>query len=325
MSDEEKTREQLVEELASLRESLRECDAALQSRSEDLDDLARYVVSEFRGPLGTVIGYTELMKEDFRVLSHEDLYHCIHTIKRNGRKLGEMVNELLLLASSHRLFDNVWHAAYLTAMDETSLSHWACESKTSEAYRFTCLPASSAPLVIRVWQPTRETSGFQGIAKSGGTRRDDEGESSSQPLEAEWMLEPEEWDGLLAVVEKSGFWAEAALITQVGWLRMVGAGGEEWIFEGWRHGRYKVRAIWNPSAEKGRAAYALGRSFIHLLPGRFALETAGSWAATPRPKVGRRLGEGMDLDAVLDPPYSTWDTTETRPAGLSTSPTSDTS
>jgi len=320
MRDENKTKRQLIEELVEMRqrvadweaqqvehrrieETLRQCYVALQARNQDLDDLARYVISEFRRPLGVIIGFAELLEEDYTVLSDGELCHCIHTIQQSGHKLGEMANALLLLASSHRLFDNVWHAAYLATMGETSLSQWAYEEDVPEAYRFTCLSMSSAPLVIRVWATGDEAPCFQAIAKLGSDREGYEGEAGPASPEAQWTLaEEEEWDSLLAAVEESEFWTDASSLERLDWLRMVGTDGEEWIFEGWRDGQYKAHTVWSPGEEKSRAAYALGRSFLKFLPGWFALEMARLWAADSRSEIYPRLRSKMGLDSPQPQP-----------------------
>jgi hypothetical protein len=289
--DEDKTKEQLAKELASLQESLSQCTAALKSRNQDLDDLARYVVNDFKRPLGLVIGYAELLEEDYAALPDEDLHHCIRAIKQGGHRLGEMINGLLLLANSRRLFDNVWYAAYLATMREASLSEWAHENEVPEVYRYSCLPASSVPLVTRVWRTEDETSTFQAIAKLGGDRRNQEDKTSPAPQEAQWTLTREEWNSLLATIEESKFWADTSPLEQLDWSRMVGAGGEQWVFEGWCNGQYRVRAVWNPNDEEAHAAYALGRSFVNLLPGWFALEAARFWAANSVPEIHPRLQE----------------------------------
>ncbi|MCK4450567.1 MAG: hypothetical protein KAX26_08245 [Anaerolineae bacterium] len=64
MRGEDKIQEQLINDLAILRESLRQCTADLRARNQDLDDVARYVVSEFKSPLGVIIGFAELLEED---------------------------------------------------------------------------------------------------------------------------------------------------------------------------------------------------------------------------------------------------------------------
>ena len=169
MKDEKKTKEQLIDELGSLRESLRECTAALQARTQDLDDVAHYVVSEFKRPLGLIIGLAEVLEEDWDALSDEEVQHCIQAIKQGGHKMSKMVNALLLLANSRRLFDNVWYSAYLAAMDEPSFPRWVQneDQTVREAYRFTCLPTFSAPFIVRVWETGSGSASFQAVAKFG--------------------------------------------------------------------------------------------------------------------------------------------------------------
>jgi hypothetical protein len=293
MRDEERSAEQLAQELAELHQSLCQCTAALRSRNQDLDDIARYIVGEFRGPLGAIVGYAELLEEDHLVLSPDDLRHSIKTIKENGRKLGEMVNVLLLLANSRRLFDNIWYAAYLASMDETSLSQWATDLQVAEVYRFTCLPASSAPLVVRVWMDCKDPAELQAVAKLGSARGDAADDAPRE--EVSWTLDAEEWGNLMSAVEATSFWSDDSSLEQLGWMRMVGTGGEEWVFEGWRDGQYKARAVWNPDFDRAHAAHSLGRSFADLLPGQFALEMAQAWTENSWNDTDQRLNGEFGL------------------------------
>ncbi len=297
----DKTKGQLIRDLASLQESLRQCTTNLQARNQDLDDVARYVVSEFKSPLGMIVSFAELLQDQHATLSEEERGYCIRTIKQSGRNLGEMVNALLLLANSRRLFDNVWYAAYLGTLGETSLPQWSHKEgeNVSEAYRFTCLPASSAPLVIRVWRTRDEAERFQAIAKLGSGQADYEGEIGPTSQKADWTLTAEEWDSLLAAVERSKFWADDSSLEQLGWLRRVGSGGEEWIFEGWRDGQHKVRTVWNPDEEKTHAAYALGRTFVKSLPDWFAVKMAQLWTADSWPEIHHRLRDKIDRGSLL--------------------------
>jgi len=299
MKDENKGREQLTNDLASLQESLRQCTGELQARNQDLDDVARYVVSEFKGPLGMLVGFAELLEEGYATLSEEERRYCIRMIKQSGHRMGKMVNALLLLANSRRLFDNVWYAAYLATMGEMSLSRWAIEEEkdVSEAYRFTCLPASSAPLVIRLWRVGGQTPSFQAVAKLGSV--DDAVEGNPIPQEVKWTLTVGEWSDLLVAVEGSEFWSDDSSLEQLGWSRMVGNGGEEWIFEGWRDAQHKVRMVWNPSEEKSYAAYTLGRLFIEFLPEWFALEMARSWTVNSSPEVRPRSEGEVELGSLF--------------------------
>jgi len=288
----DKTKDQLINELAKMHQRVADLEADLEARVQDLDAVARYVVSEFKSPLGMIIGFAELLEEEHATLPDDELRHCIRTIKQSGRDMTKLLNGLLLLASAHRLFDNIWYTAYLAAMGETPLSTWVSEWKknVSEAYRFTCLPTSSAPLIIRIWK----AGDIEAIAKLGRGQTGYEGAADPVP-QAKWTLAAGEWESLLAAVEESRFWDDASSLEQLGWLRMVGIGGEEWVFEGWRKGQDRVRTVWNPNEEKSPAAYALGGTFVKALPGWFALEMAQSWAVDSSPTVHPRSMDKVDL------------------------------
>jgi len=308
IKDEDKTKEQLINDLAILQKSLRQCTDDLRARNQDLDDVARYVVSEFKSPLGVIIGFAELLEEDYASLSNEELCHCVHMIKQSGHKLGKMFNALLVLANSRWLFDNVWYAAYLTAMGEMSLSQWVHEEgeNVQEAYRFTCLPASAAPLVIRIWATGEEPPRFQGIAKLDSGQEGYEDKTGPASLKAQWTLAAEEWDGLLAAVEESKFWAASSSLKQLGWLKMVGTDAEEWIFEGWRDDQYQARTVGSPDDERSPAAYVLGRVFVKSLPEWFALDMARAWIVDFEPGAHPRVGDEIDLGSLPSKTYHTW-------------------
>ncbi len=315
MSGAGRTQEQLVQELARVRQRLadlesvererkqaqdllHQCAADLEARNRDLDDVARYVISEFKSPLGIVVGFAELLETEFETLSEQELRYCANIIAENGRKIGKMINGLLLLASSHRLlFDNVWYAAYLAAMGEKSFPQWALEWEKDivEAYRFTCLPASAAPLIVRVWRTSNAPPSFQAVAKFGSWQTGYSDENNPDQQETEWSLTAKEWGDLVAAIEGSQFWADSSALEQLGWSRMVGGGGgEEWIFEGWRDGQHKIRTIWNPDEKRAPAAHTLGRTFVKFLPDWFALEMARLWA------VDAHFRDDLDLSALLN-------------------------
>jgi hypothetical protein len=301
VKDEEKTREQLIDELASLRESLRECTAALQARTQDLDDVAHYVVSEFKRPLGLIIGLAKVLEEDWSALSDEEMRLCIQSIKQGGHKMGKMVNALLLLANSRRLFDNVWYSAYLAAMDEPSLPQWVHDEAQSvrEAYRFTCLPTFSAPFIVRVWETEGEPPSFRAIAKFGSWPEEGNESVVVASQETEWALPAEEWHALLVVVEKSRFWTDGASLERLGWIRMMGTDSEEWVFEGWRGSEHRIRVAWSPDGQKAPAVYALGRSFVKLLPETFALGMARWWATGVESDTHARFRDMTGLSSLL--------------------------
>jgi signal transduction histidine kinase len=81
---------------------LRRLNAALQARNEDLDAFAHTVAHDLQSPLSLMIGYAEVLEQDFSSLSPEEIQTYLSTIVQNGRKLSDMIDALLLLAGVRR-------------------------------------------------------------------------------------------------------------------------------------------------------------------------------------------------------------------------------
>lgn len=70
----------------------------LQARNEDLDAFAHTVAHNLKGILGRIIGFSEAVNQYHHTLSAEAVKEYLQTIARNGRKMGNVIDELLLLA-----------------------------------------------------------------------------------------------------------------------------------------------------------------------------------------------------------------------------------
>ncbi len=70
----------------------------LQERNEDLDTFAHTVAHNLKNLLGRVIGFAEAMQRYYTNLSPESMEEYLLLIARNGRKMGNVIDELLLLA-----------------------------------------------------------------------------------------------------------------------------------------------------------------------------------------------------------------------------------
>jgi signal transduction histidine kinase len=81
---------------------LRTLNAELQDRNRDLDAFAHTVAHDLQSPLSLMIGYAEVLAEDFGSLPPEEVQTYLSTIVQNGRKLGDMIDALLLLAGVQR-------------------------------------------------------------------------------------------------------------------------------------------------------------------------------------------------------------------------------
>ncbi len=83
---------------ARLMEALRRRTAELQARNEELDAYAHTVAHDLKGPLGHMVGFAQVLEQDYAELSFEELERCSQTIARGGRKMSNIIDELLLMA-----------------------------------------------------------------------------------------------------------------------------------------------------------------------------------------------------------------------------------
>ncbi len=81
---------------------LRRLNEELQSRNEELDAFAHTVAHDLQSPLSLVIGYAEVLEQDFANLPAEELRVYLHTIAGNSRKMSAIIDSLLLLAGVHK-------------------------------------------------------------------------------------------------------------------------------------------------------------------------------------------------------------------------------
>jgi signal transduction histidine kinase len=83
---------------AQLVEALRERTIELQARSEELDAYAHTVAHDLKGPLGHMVGFADVLAQDYAELPGKELSRYLRTIARSGRKMSNIIDELLLLA-----------------------------------------------------------------------------------------------------------------------------------------------------------------------------------------------------------------------------------
>ena len=72
---------------------------SLESRNEELDAFAHTVAHDLRGSLTALIGYSELLTDQGVNLNHGQIRDSLDMILRMGRKMSDVVDELLLLSS----------------------------------------------------------------------------------------------------------------------------------------------------------------------------------------------------------------------------------
>jgi two-component system sensor histidine kinase/response regulator len=77
---------------------LRRLNTDLRSRNEELDAFAHTVAHDLKSPLVNLIGYAELLEEDHGDTLDPEIVTCLQSIAKNGRKMDNIIEELLLLA-----------------------------------------------------------------------------------------------------------------------------------------------------------------------------------------------------------------------------------
>ncbi len=71
----------------------------LQERNEELDAFSHTVAHDLKNPLGVIIGFSDLLIDDFSEFSKDNILKQIRTIHKSSNKMQEIINSLLLLAS----------------------------------------------------------------------------------------------------------------------------------------------------------------------------------------------------------------------------------
>jgi len=90
-------------ELSKRLEELASSNAELQARNEELDAFAHTVAHDLKNPLTLLIGYSSLLQKCHAEMSNEDLGRYLNLMARGGRKMTNIIEELLLLASVRKV------------------------------------------------------------------------------------------------------------------------------------------------------------------------------------------------------------------------------
>ena len=97
-------RQQAEQEIQRYREHLEDLvaqrTATLQARNEELDAFAHTVAHDLKNPLSTLIGFGELLTRRFQTMDPEQRAYAFLAITQMGRKMTNIIDELLLLSTS---------------------------------------------------------------------------------------------------------------------------------------------------------------------------------------------------------------------------------
>jgi len=88
---------------ARLVEALRQYALELQARNEELDTFSHTVAHDLKDPLALVVGLAEVLGEEYATMSGEERRRYLRRMARSGRRMSNIIDELLLLAGVHRM------------------------------------------------------------------------------------------------------------------------------------------------------------------------------------------------------------------------------
>jgi signal transduction histidine kinase/FixJ family two-component response regulator len=84
-------------------EALRQRTIELQDQNAELDTFAHTVAHDLQGPLVPIIGFAHLLQEEYETLSADEIQEFAQRIAQNGRKMSNIIEELLLLAGVRKM------------------------------------------------------------------------------------------------------------------------------------------------------------------------------------------------------------------------------
>ncbi len=93
----------LAEEKQRADEALRQYAAELEARNEELDAFAHTVAHDLKGPLSNIMGHAQALIEFFPTLSDKEQLRSLHFIAQGGRKMSNIIDELLLLSTVRKM------------------------------------------------------------------------------------------------------------------------------------------------------------------------------------------------------------------------------
>ncbi len=92
-----------VTERLQAQDALRKHATELKAQNEELDAFAHTVAHDLKNPLNLVTGFAEVLRTDYTFMPHEELEKHLAVIANNGRKMSNIIDELLLLAGVRQM------------------------------------------------------------------------------------------------------------------------------------------------------------------------------------------------------------------------------
>lgn len=93
MQGDNKTKDQLINELAAMRQRVSE----LERINQDIDASTYTTIHDLKRQLSIILGFSNLLEEDYTTVPREELLERLRVVVKSGHKMNKMLDELMLL------------------------------------------------------------------------------------------------------------------------------------------------------------------------------------------------------------------------------------
>ncbi|HQE91950.1 MAG TPA: response regulator [Anaerolineae bacterium] len=97
--------QQEIAERTLAEEALRQQTVELEARNAELDAFAHTVAHDLKTPITALVGFSDLLQRQYMQMPLDKLGSTLGIIAQNGRRMSNIINELLLLASVRKMDD----------------------------------------------------------------------------------------------------------------------------------------------------------------------------------------------------------------------------
>lgn len=145
----------LQKQLQAANRELAHSNTMLETQNAELDAFAHTVAHDLKNPLGIMVGYTAALETLYDEMDRQELEDYMHKIAQTGRKMVNIVDELLLLASVRKQQDVEITPLNMTRIVKEAkkrLAHMIADARAEIVVPDTWPPVVGyAPWVEEVW------------------------------------------------------------------------------------------------------------------------------------------------------------------------------